>query len=157
MMIGWMVHVHSIKFPFRVVLMLPIPIFDISVNIFLWFIGSPGFNIVNSFNITLVRAPSFSFGVGLGYVASSSLKCFKDRGFFCKLKLVVSAITLALFGSALVHYFAAIVPLYFSVLFLMKYPPRTSILVSQSSLLLSMKIFIIYFGPYSRSLNILLP
>ena len=79
--VGWMVYVHPIKFPFHLVLGAPPPILDISGNIFLWFIDSPGFKIVKSLSITLVGFTYFYIGAGLGYVTSSSLKCWKDRSF----------------------------------------------------------------------------
>ena len=82
MIVGWMVHVHYIKFPFHLVLGAPILIFDISSNLIPLFLDYPGFNIVNPLSITLVGVPVFSVGLDLGYVTSSSLNCCKDRSFF---------------------------------------------------------------------------
>ena len=48
MLVGWMVHVHSINFTFYIVLGVPPSIFSFSVNIFLWFIDSPGFKILST-------------------------------------------------------------------------------------------------------------
>ena len=81
MLIGWMVRVDSIKFPFRIFLGAPIPILAISGDIMFWFVDSPLFNIFKSLNITLVGYPSFSVGTGMGSVTSSSLDCFKDKSF----------------------------------------------------------------------------
>ena len=81
MIIGWVVHVYYIKFPFRIVPGGPIPILDISGNIILWFIDSPGFNIFKSPNITLFWVPYLSVGAVLGSVTSSYLNFFKDLFF----------------------------------------------------------------------------
>ena len=77
----WMVHVHSIKFAFHIVLVYPIPILAISGNIILWFLYTPGFKTVYYFNIALVGIPYFSVvvGAGLGSITSSSLNCCKYR------------------------------------------------------------------------------
>ena len=53
----WMVHVHSIKFTFRIVLGALSPILDISGYLYIWFLDTPGFNIIESLNITLVGFP----------------------------------------------------------------------------------------------------
>ena len=50
----WMVHLHSIKFTFHLVIGAPPPILDIYVNIFLWFLDSPVFKIVNFLKTTIV-------------------------------------------------------------------------------------------------------
>ena len=63
-LIGWIFHVHSIKFTFCLVLGVPIPILYISSNISYLFLDSPVFNIVNYLNINLVEFPSFIVGVG---------------------------------------------------------------------------------------------
>ena len=81
MIVGGMVHVNSVKFTLHIMLGAPIPILAISDNIILWFIDSPVFKIVKSLNITLVGVPSFIVGTCMGYVTSSSLKCYKDRSF----------------------------------------------------------------------------
>ena len=110
-LVFWMVHVHSIKFPFGIVFGSPIPILAISGNLVLWFLDFPGFNIVKSLNIPLVVVPSFSVGVGLCYVTfSSSLNCLKYRIFvFSNLdKRFVVAIILASFWSVLVNFFLLI-------------------------------------------------
>ena len=78
MLVGWMVHVHSIKFTLFIVLGTSIPILAISGNIIIWFIDSPRFNIFNSLNITLVGVPSFGVGAVLSYVTSFSLKYCKS-------------------------------------------------------------------------------
>ena len=78
MIVGWMVHVNSIKFPFHPVFGLPIPILAIYGNITLLFIESTGFNIVKSLNKTLFGSPSFFVDAGLGSVTSSSLNFFKN-------------------------------------------------------------------------------
>ena len=79
MFIVWMVHVHSIKFTFHIVLGAPTPILYISVNIFLWFIDTPWLNIFKSLNVTIVGFPSFSTGEGMVSVYSYYLDCYKDR------------------------------------------------------------------------------
>ena len=72
MLVGWMFHVHIIKFPFRILLGTPPPILAISGNLFLWFFYSSKFKISKSLNITLVGVAYFSVGSGLGSVNSSS-------------------------------------------------------------------------------------
>ena len=82
-LVGWTVHVNSIKFTFHIVLGAPTPILSISSNIFLWFLDKPGLKIVKSLDINLVGVPSFFVVSGLGSCTSSSLDCCKDRSFFC--------------------------------------------------------------------------
>ena len=65
---GWMIHLHAIKFPFRLVLGSPPPILAIPSNIVLWFIDVPGFKVGLSLNITLLGFPSFSVGTDVGLV-----------------------------------------------------------------------------------------
>ena len=79
LIVVWMVHVHSIKFPLNIVIGAPIPILDISGNLILLFIESPGFKIVKLLRINIFGVPSFSVDTGLGSVTSSYLNCFKDR------------------------------------------------------------------------------
>ena len=81
-LVGWMVHVHYIKFPFHIVLGSPIPILVISGTHILWFLDSPIFNMVKSLNITLVGVPYFSVGAGMGSMTNFYLNCCKDRSFF---------------------------------------------------------------------------
>ena len=81
MLVGWMVHINSIKVPFHLVIGSTIPILDISGNLILRFLYSPVFKIVKSLNITLVGVPYFSVDAGMGYDTSSYLKCLKDRSF----------------------------------------------------------------------------
>ena len=85
MLVVWMVHVNSIKFPFRPVLGAPIPIMAISGNLVLWFIDYPGFNIVNYLSIELFGVPSFILGLGLGSVTFFYFNYCKD--FFFKSNL----------------------------------------------------------------------
>ena len=59
---------------------------------------------------------------------------------------------LASLGSVLVHYFAAIMLLYFSVELWMSYTDGTYVTVYQSSLVLSTKVLKVEFGPENRSL-----
>ena len=143
MLVGWMVYVHFIIFLFGIVLWSPSPILDISGNLFLWFIDSPGFNIIKSLNINLVGFTSFSVGEGLVYINSFSFKYTKDIN--CVLynldKIVVSAIILSSLGSVFIEYSTGTMLLYFSVAFWMSYPARTSFPVYQSYLVLSMKLF----------------
>ena len=77
MFVGCMVHLHSIKFPLRLVISTPILILAISGNLILWFLYSPGFKIVKSLNITIVGVPSFIVGKCLGCVISSFFNCCK--------------------------------------------------------------------------------
>ena len=129
-LVVWMVHINSIKFPFRIVLGAPPPILSISGNIFFRFLESSGFNIVNPLYITLVGVPSFSFGMGICSITSSSLNCYKDRSFFSNLdRRFVSVIFLSYLGSILVHYFSAAVLLYFSLVFWMSFTSGTSLIV----------------------------
>ena len=79
---GWMFYVHSIKFPFRIVLGSPSPILAVSGNIFLWFLDTPGFKIVKSLNMSLAGLHSFSVGADISSVISSSLECCNNRIFF---------------------------------------------------------------------------
>ena len=81
MFFGWIIYVHSIKFPFSLILGAPLPILAISGNIILWFLDSPSFNIVNSLKITLVGVPFFIVGSGMVYVTSSSLDFCNERSF----------------------------------------------------------------------------
>ena len=81
MLFVWVVHVHFIKVSFRIVIGAPPPILNIPGNIFIWFIETTRLNIVNLLKIILVGVPSFSVGVSLSYVTSSSLYFFKDRSF----------------------------------------------------------------------------
>ena len=76
-----MVHVHSIKISFRLVHVAPIPILAICYNLIFLFLDSPGFKIDDSLNINILRVNSFSVGVGLVSVSSSSLKVCRDRIF----------------------------------------------------------------------------
>ena len=82
MLVVWMVHVHSIKIPFHIVLGTPIPILAIYGNIIVWIIDSLGLNIVKNLNITLVGVPYFSVGAGMGSVTSYSLDCCKEKSLF---------------------------------------------------------------------------
>ena len=72
MFVNWMVHVYYIKFPFRHVLGSPIPILAIPGYIILWFLDSPGLNMVKSLNISLVGVPSFIVVVGTGLYFDTS-------------------------------------------------------------------------------------
>ena len=142
MLVGWIIHVHPIKFLFRIVLGEPPPILAISGNNVLWFLDSPGFNIVKSLNINRVGVPSFSVGVGMCFSTSSSLKNFKDR-IFSPYNLdiwVVSARILASLRSVLVHSFSTTMLLYLSVASWMSTPYGTSLPMYQSSLVLSVKL-----------------
>ena len=138
MLIFWMIHVHSIKFLFHIVIRAPIPILAISGNYILWFIEYPGFKIVKCLNITLVRVTSFFLVRFWVLLTPSSLNCCNGRGFFLYHfdRWVVSEWILASSGSILVHYFAAAILLYSSVAFWMISPAGTSVTVSQSSWLL---------------------
>ena len=113
--IGWMVHVHFIKFPFHLVLGAPPPIFAISGNILIWFLDTSGFNIVKSLNINLVGVPSFSVGEVQGSVKSSCLNFCKDRSLFFSIldRQGVSASILASLVSVSDHSVAATILLYF--------------------------------------------
>ena len=81
-LVGWMVHVHSIKFYLHIVLGTPIPILDVSGNLILWFIDQSWINTVKSLNITFIGVRFFSFGVDLGSIIYFSLNCYKSRIFF---------------------------------------------------------------------------
>ena len=142
-LVGCMVHVHSIKFPLHIVLRSPTKILVISGNLFLWFIDTSVSNIVKSLNINFVGVSFFSVGAGLGYVTSSSLEYFKYRSFVLSNldRWVVSAIILAYLGSVLVHYFAVSVLLYFSVTLWMGFTYGNYVPASQSSFVLSIKLF----------------
>ena len=48
MLVGWMVHIHYINFPFHILLGSPISILTIPSNIIFLLLDSPGFNIVKS-------------------------------------------------------------------------------------------------------------
>ena len=93
----------------------PPPILAISGNILLLFIDYPGFKIVKSLNIALVRIPSFSIGAGLGYVKSSSFNCCKEILFVLyNLEIrVVSERILVSLESVLFPYCADTISLYF--------------------------------------------
>ena len=65
MFIGWVVHVHSIKFPFHLVPGVPPQILDTSSSLVLCFLDYPGFKVGYTLNITLVGLLSFSVGAGL--------------------------------------------------------------------------------------------
>ena len=118
MFVRWVVHVHSIKFPFHIVLGSTPPILAISGNLFLLFLDTPGFKIVKSINITIDGVPYFSVGECLGSVKYYSLDCCKDKSFFSNLyRQVVSARILASLGSVLFHYFSVTMLLYLSVAF----------------------------------------
>ena len=80
--IGWMVHVHSIKFLFPIMFGTPPPIVAISRILLLWFIDRTGLKVFHSLNITLVGVPYLSFGVDIGYGYFYSLEYLKDRSFF---------------------------------------------------------------------------
>ena len=69
------------KITFHIVLGEPQPILVISVNIFLWFIYSLIFKIVNYLNISLVGVPYFSVGASIGYVTYYYFNYCKDRSF----------------------------------------------------------------------------
>ena len=94
----------------------PPPILAISGNILLLFIDYPGFKIIKSLNIALVRIPSFSIGAGLGYVKSSSFNCCKEILFVLyNLEIrVVSERILVSLGSVLFPYCTDTILLYFS-------------------------------------------
>ena len=68
MLVEWIVHINSIKLPFHILLVSSIPILDISGNLILWFLDSPGFKIYKYLKINLVGFPSFSVVSGLGYI-----------------------------------------------------------------------------------------
>ena len=70
----------SIKPTFHLVIRAPPPILAISGNILLWFLDTPGFNIVKSLNISLVWVPSFTVGADMVSIISSFLNFCKDRG-----------------------------------------------------------------------------
>ena len=78
MLVWYMVHLHSIKFPFRIVIGEPPPILVVSSNLFLWFIDASGFKVGYSLNRTLVGVPSLSVGASLCVGSYSSLYCFKE-------------------------------------------------------------------------------
>ena len=100
MLVRFMVHVHLIMFTFHIVLVAPPPILANSDNIFILFLDNPGFNMVKSPSITIIRVPSFSVVADMGYVTFSSLEFFKDIYNFSILdKRVVSARILSLLGS----------------------------------------------------------
>ena len=80
MIVGWMVHINSIRSPFHLVLGSPIPILAISHGIILWFIESPGFKIVKPLIITLVEVLSCCYG--FGFCCLLLLNCWKYRSFF---------------------------------------------------------------------------
>ena len=105
----------------------------ISGNIFLWFIDSPGFNIVKSLKITIVGVPSFSVGAGLGYVNYSSFNCCKEIIFvlYKSDRRVVNARILVSLGSVLVPYCADTILLYFSAALWMSYLDGTSLPVNK--------------------------
>ena len=79
----------------------------------------PGFKTVKSLNLTHVGVPSFSFGVGLGSVTSSSLVFFKGISFGLSDldRQIDCARILSSLGSVLVHSFATTVLFYLSVAF----------------------------------------
>ena len=81
MFIGWMVHVHSIKFPFHLVSVAPPPILGIYCNIYLWYLDMLVFNIFKFLSIILVGVPSLSVSEGMDSVTSLSLDCYKDSFF----------------------------------------------------------------------------
>ena len=128
MLYVWVVHVHYIKIIFCLVIGAPL---------FLWYVDSPGLNIVKSLNITLFWFPYFIVGVGMVYVTSSSFNFCKYRSFLSNLdKRVVSEIILSSLGSVLVHSFSGIMPLYLSVSFWMRYTYSNYVPLYQSSLVL---------------------
>ena len=147
----WICHQFSIHLALRA----PIQILAIPSHILLLFIDVPGLKFFNSLNITIFEFPYFSVSVGLCYVSSSSLGCFKGgRVSFYKLYIpVVSAIILGFMGSVLVHYFAATVLMYFSGALWVSLSAGTYFPVYQSFFFISMKLLRVEFGPDSRSLN----
>ena len=62
MLVGWVIHVHSIKFPFHLVLGEPSPKLALCSNLFLWFLDTTGFNIFNYLKVIIVGVLSFNFG-----------------------------------------------------------------------------------------------
>ena len=153
MIVGWMVHINSIRSPFHLVLGSPIPILAISHGIILWFIESPGFKIVKPLIITLVEVLSCCYG--FGFCCLLLLNCWKYRSFFFHEldRRVVRARILVSLASVLVHSVDATMVLYFSVALWMSYPYGDSITVSQSSLFLSMERLKFEFGPKNRALK----
>ena len=79
MLVGWMVHVHSIKLSFNLVLGAPPPILAIYGNILICYIDTPWLNIVKSLNINILGITLFS--VVLGSVASYHLYWCNDISF----------------------------------------------------------------------------
>ena len=81
MFIGLMVNVHAIKLPMHIVLGAKPLILTIYSNIIIWFFDAPGFKVIKYHKITLVGVPSSSVSVGLGFIFSYYVECYKDRGF----------------------------------------------------------------------------
>ena len=81
MFIGWMFHVHAIKFLIHIVIGVPPPILVICSNHALLFIDEPGLKFVKYLNITLSGVPSFSVSASLGYFTSYYFYCCKGRIF----------------------------------------------------------------------------
>ena len=108
MIFGWMVHVHSIKFIFHIVLGAPIPILSISGNNILWFIDYQGFNFFFPLNITMVEVPSFSVSVSrFCYIFLIELFQVKKYPPYKLDKQVVSVRILSSLWFVLVHDFSA--------------------------------------------------
>ena len=81
MFIGWMVHVHYIKFLINLVLGEPPPILATAINCVFLFLGEIGFKTVKYLNITIVGVPPFSVIAGLSSVTSLYLECCKGISF----------------------------------------------------------------------------
>ena len=95
------------KFSIRILLGTPPPIFAIFINIILIFLDTPVFKVGKYINITPFGLLHFSVSVGLVYISSSSLGCYKDRSFYLSNLYiqVVSTRIFPYFGSVFVHYF----------------------------------------------------
>ena len=152
MFFGCIFCVYSIKFPFCLVIGSPPPILAIYGNLFLWFIEYPWFKIVKSLNITLVGVTYF-FLVRIWFlllpppltVASTEVLFLYNLD-----RRLVSARILEYLGSLLVRSFDYTMFLYFSLAFWMSYYSGTYLSVSQSYLVLSMKVEIV---PYNIDEN----
>ena len=68
MFVGWVVHVHIIIFPLRLLIGTPPPFLAIVSNILPRFIDVPRFKVVKFLNTTFIGVPFFSVSVGLGPV-----------------------------------------------------------------------------------------